>query len=123
MRVMALIKATAESEAGVMPSAELLEAMGKYNQELVEAGVMLAGEGIKPSAQGKRVVLDGDTNAITDGPFAETNQLIAGFWVWQVKDMDEAVAWVKRCPQPMPGMAEIEIRPLYEAGDFGQADG
>ena len=123
MRVMALIKATAESEAGVMPSAELLEAMGKYNQELVEAGVMLAGEGIKPSAQGKRVVLDGDTNAITDGPFAETDQLIAGFWVWQVKDMDEAVAWVKRCPQPMPGMAEIEIRPLYETEDFAQVEG
>ena len=123
MRVMALIKATAESEAGIMPSAELLEAMGRYNQELVEAGVMLAGEGLRPSEHGRRVVLDGGGNAVTDGPFAETNQLIAGFWVWQVADMDEAVAWVKRCPQPMPGMAEIEIRPLYETEDFSQAEG
>ena len=118
MRVMVLIKATAESEAGVMPSTELLEAMGRYNEELVEAGVMLGGEGIKPSEHGKRVVLDGDTNAVSDGPFAETDQLIAGFWIWQVADMDEAVAWVKRCPQPMPGMAEIEIRPLFETEDF-----
>ncbi len=118
MRVMVLIKATAESETGIMPSTELLEAMGKYNEELVEAGVMLGGEGIKPSEHGKRVVLDGDTNAVTDGPFPETNQLIAGFWIWQVADMDEAVEWVNRCPQPMPGMAEIEIRPLYETEDF-----
>ena len=118
MRVMVLIKATAESEAGVMPSTELLEAMGRYNEELVEAGVMLGGEGIRPSEHGKRVVLDGDTNAVSDGPFAETDQLVAGFWIWQVADMDEAVAWVKRCPQPMPGMAEIEIRPLYETEDF-----
>ncbi len=118
MRVMVLIKATAESEAGVMPSTELLEAMGRYNEELVEAGVMLGGEGIKPSEHGKRVVLDGDTNTVSHGPFAETDQLIAGFWIWQVADMDEAVAWVKRCPQPMPGMAEIEIRPLYETEDF-----
>ena len=118
MRVMVLIKATAESEAGIMPSTELLEAMGRYNEELVEAGVMLGGEGIKPSEHGKRVVLDGDTNPVTDGPFPETNQLIAGFWVWQVADMDEAVEWVKRCPQPMPGMAEVEIRPLYETEDF-----
>ncbi len=118
MRVMVLIKATAESEAEIMPSTELLEAMGKYNQELAEAGVMLGGEGIKPSARGKRVVLDGDTKAVTDGPFAETGHLIAGFWIWQVADMDEAVEWVKRCPQPMPGMAEIEIRPLYETENF-----
>ena len=118
MRVMVLIKATAESEAGIMPSTELLEAMGKYNQDLVEAGVMLGGEGIKPSEHGKRVVLDGVENTVTDGPFAETGQLVAGFWVWQVTDMDEAVAWVKRCPQPMPAMAEIEIRPLYETEDF-----
>lgn len=118
MRVMVLIKATAESEAGIMPSTELLEAMGRYNEELVEAGVMLGGEGIKPSEHGKRVLLDGDTKAVTDGPFVETNQLIAGFWIWQVADMDEAVAWVKRCPQPMPGMTEIEIRPLYETEDF-----
>ena len=118
MRVMVLIKATAESEAGMMPSTELLEAMGRYNEELAEAGGMLGGEGIRPSEHGKRVVLDGDTNAVSDGPFAETDQLIAGFWIWQVADMDEAVAWVKRCPQPMPGMAEIEIRPLYETEDF-----
>lgn len=118
MRVMVLIKATAESEAGIMPSTELLEAMGRYNEELTDAGVMLGGEGIKPSLDGKRVVLDGDTNAVTDGPFPETNQLIAGFWIWQVADMDEAVEWVKKCPQPMPGMAEIEIRPLYETEDF-----
>ena len=118
MRVMVLIKATAESEAGIMPSTELLEAMGRYNVELVETGVMLGGEGIKPSEHGKRVVLDGDTNAVTDGPFPETNQLIAGFWIWQVADMDEAIEWVKRCPQPMPGMAEIEIRPLFETEDF-----
>ncbi len=118
MRVMVLIKATAESEAEIMPSTELLEAMGRYNEELVEAGVMLGGEGIKPSEHGKRVVLDGDTNAVTDGPFPETNQLIAGFWIWQVANMDEAIEWVKRCPQPMPGMAEIEIRPLFETEDF-----
>ena len=118
MRVMVLIKATAESEAEIMPPTELLEAMGKYNQELVEAGVMLGGEGIKPSEHGKRVTLDGVENTVTDGPFPETNQLIAGFWIWQVKDMDEAIAWVKRCPQPMPGMNELEIRPLYEMEDF-----
>ena len=118
MRVMVLIKATAESEAGIMPSTELLEAMGRYNEELVEAGVMLGGEGIKPSEHGKRVLLDGDTNAVTDGPFPETDQLVAGFWIWQVADMDEAVEWVKRCPQPMPGMTGIEIRPLFEIEDF-----
>ena len=118
MRVMVLIKATAESEAGIMPSTELLEAMGKYNQDLVEAGVMLGGEGIKPSEHGKRVTLDGVENTVTDGPFPETNQLIAGFWIWQVADMDDAVAWVKRCPQPMPGMSELEIRPLFETEDF-----
>ena len=118
MRVMVLIKATAESEAGVMPSTELLEAMGSFNQELFDAGVILAGEGIKPSSHGVRVILDGDGQTVTDGPFAETEQLIAGFWIWQVADMDEAVAWVKKCPQPMPGMSEIEIRPLYETEDF-----
>ena len=118
MRVMVLIKATAESEAEIMPPTELLEAMGKYNQELVEAGVMLGGEGIKPSEHGKRVTLDGAENAITDGPFPETGHLVAGFWIWQVADMDEAIAWVKRCPQPMPGMNELEIRPLYEMEDF-----
>ena len=118
MRVMVLIKATAESEAEIMPSTELLEAMGRYNEELAEAGVMLGGEGLKPSEHGRRVVLDGDANAVTEGPFSETDQLIAGFWIWQVADMDEAIEWVKRCPQPMPGMAEIEIRPLFETEDF-----
>ena len=118
MRVMVLIKATAESEAGIMPSTEFLEAMGRYNEELTEAGVMLGGEGLTPSEHGKRVALDGDKNTVTDGPFPETNHLIAGFWIWQVADMDEAVEWVRRCPQPMPEMAEIEIRPLYETEDF-----
>ena len=121
MRVMVLVKATKDSEAGVMPSTELLEAMGKFNEELVNAGVMLAGEGLKPSSQGKRVAFDGASRTVIDGPFAETRELVAGFWLWQVKDMAEAVAWVKRCPNPMPGPSEIEIRPLYEMADFGEA--
>ena len=121
MRVMVLIKATEDSEAGVMPSTELLEAMGRYNEELAEAGVMLAGEGLKPSSQGKRVAFDGPGRAVVDGPFGATGELIAGFWLWEVKDMEEAVAWVKRCPNPMPGRGEIEIRPVYEASDFGDA--
>jgi hypothetical protein len=121
MRVMVLVKATKDSEAGVMPSTELLEAMGKFNEELVNAGVMLAGEGLKPSSQGKRVAFDGESRTVIDGPFAETRELVAGFWLWQVKDMAEAVAWVKRCPNPMPGPSEIEIRPLYEMADFGEA--
>lgn len=118
MRVMVLVKATQESEAGAMPSAELLEAMGKYNQALIEAGIMLAGEGLKPSSQGKRIAFDGERRTVSDGPFAATRELVAGFWLWQVKDMDDAVEWVKRCPNPMPGPSEIEIRPVYEAGDF-----
>lgn len=121
MRVMVLVKATKDSEAGNMPSTELLEAMGKYNEELVNAGIMLAGEGLKPSAQGKRVAFDGPNRAVIDGPFAETRELVAGFWLWQVKDMAEAVEWVKRCPNPMPGPSEIEIRPVVEAADFGDA--
>jgi hypothetical protein len=121
MRVMVLVKATKESEAGLMPSTELLEAMGKYNEELVKAGIMLAGEGLKPSSQGKRVAFDGPSRTIIDGPFAETSELVAGFWLWQVKDMDEAVEWAKRCPNPMPGPSEIEIRPIYETADFGEA--
>lgn len=121
MRVMVLVKATKDSEAGVMPSAELIEAMGRYNEELVEAGIMQAGEGLKPSSQGKRVAFDGPSRTIVDGPFAATSELVAGFWLWQVKDMDEAVAWVRRCPNPMPGPSEIEIRPVYEAADFGEA--
>jgi hypothetical protein len=121
MRVMVLVKATKDSEAGTMPSTELLEAMGKYNEELVNAGILLAGEGLKPSAQGKRIIFDGPNRTVTDGPFAETNELVAGFWLWQVKDMTEAVDWVKRCPNPMLGSSEIEIRPVFEAADFGDA--
>jgi hypothetical protein len=121
MRVMVLVKATAESEAGIMPSSELLEAMGKYNAELVKAGILLAGEGLHPSAKGTRVAFDGPARTVTDGPFAETRELVAGFWLWQVKDLAEAVEWVKRCPNPMPGPSEIEIRPVFEAADFGEA--
>jgi hypothetical protein len=116
---MVMVKATEESEAGIMPSTELLEAMGKYNEELVNAGIMKAGEGLHPSSKGKRVAFDGPQRTVTDGPFAETKELIAGFWLWEVKDMAEAVEWVKRCPNPMPGPSEIEIRPLFEAEDFG----
>jgi len=121
MRVMVLVKATKDSEAGIMPPTELLEAMGKYNEELVNAGIMLDGEGLKPSVEGKRVAFDGPSRTIIDGPFAETRELVAGFWMWQVKDLDEAVEWVKRCPNPMLGPSEIEIRPVFELADFGDA--
>ena len=121
MRVMVLVKATGDSEAGLMPSTEMLEAMGQFNEELVRAGVMRAGEGLKPSSQGKRVAFDGPGRTVIDGPFPATRELVAGFWLWEVRDMDEAVEWVKRCPNPMPGPSEIEIRPLYEAADFGDA--
>jgi hypothetical protein len=121
MRVMVLVKATAESEAGIMPSSELLEAMGNYNALLADAGILLAGEGLHPSAKGKRVAFDGSGRTVIDGPFAETKEVVAGFWLWEVKDMAEAVEWVKRCPNPMPGPSEIEIRPLFEAADFGEA--
>lgn len=121
MRVMVMVKATADSEAGAMPTTELLQAMTSFNDELVKAGVMLAGEGLRPSSQGKRVAFDGARRAVIDGPFAETRELVAGFWLWEVKDMAEAVEWVKRCPNPMPGPSEIEIRPVVEAGDFGEA--
>ena len=121
MRVMVMVKATKDSEAGLMPSTELLEAMGKYNEKLVNAGIMLAGEGLKPSAKGKRVAFDGPGRTVIDGPFAETRELVAGYWLWQVKDMAEAVEWVKRCPNPMPGPSEIEIRPVYDIADFGDA--
>jgi hypothetical protein len=121
MRVMVMVKATEESEAGVMPSTELLEAMGKYNEELVNAGIMLAGDGLQPSAKGKRVAFAGPSRTVIDGPFAETKELVAGYWLWEVKDMAEAVEWVKRCPNPMPGPSEIEIRPVYEMADFGEA--
>ena len=119
MRVMVIVKATADSEAGVMPSTELLTAMGQYNEELVKAGIMLAGEGLQPSANGKRVRFSGKDRTVVDGPFAETKELIAGFWLWQVRSMDEAVEWVRRCPNPMPGDSEIEIRPVFESEDFG----
>jgi hypothetical protein len=119
MRVMVMVKATKDSEAGVMPSQALLEAMGRYNEELVKAGILLAGEGLKPSTQGKRVRFAGERRTVTDGPFAETKELVAGFWLWQVKSMDEAVEWLKRCPNPMPGDSEVEIRPVFEMEDFG----
>ena len=120
MRVMVMVKATADSEAGVMPSSELAEAMGRYNEELVDAGIMLAGDGLKPSSRGKRIAFDGASRTVIDGPFAETRELVAGYWLWEVKDMAEAVEWVKRCPNPMPGPSEIEIRPVYEMSDFAE---
>ena len=119
MRVMVLVKATNDSEAGILPSTEMFAAMGKFNEELVNAGIMQAGDGLKPSSQGKRIAFDGTSRIVIDGPFRETNELVAGFWIWQVKDMEEAIAWVKRCPNPMPGPSEIEIRPLYESADLG----
>ncbi len=121
MRVMVLVKASPESEAGVMPSGELLTAMGRFNEELAQAGVLLAGEGLHPSARGKRVRIAGDERTVLDGPFADTPALVAGFWIWQVRDMDEAVAWARRCPDPMPGGGELELRPVFEAEDFGEA--
>ena len=120
MRVMVLVKATVDSEAGLMPRSDMMEAMGRYNELLVEAGIMKEGDGLKPSSQGKRVAFDGDSRTVIDGPFAETKELVAGYWIWEVKDMDEAVAWVKRCPNPMPGPSEIEIRPFYEMADFAE---
>ena len=121
MRVMVLVKSTKDSEAGIMPSTELLEAMGKYNEQLVNAGIMRAGEGLHPSSKGKRVAFNGAGRTVIDGPFAETRELVADFWLWEVKDLAEAVEWVKRCPNPMPGPSEIEIRPIYEMADFGEA--
>lgn len=121
MRVMVMVKATEDSEAGIMPTTELLEAMGKYNEELVNAGIMLAGEGLHPSVKGKRIAFNGADRSVIDGPFTETRELVAGFWLWEVKDMAEAVEWVKRCPNPMLGPSEIEIRQVFEAADFGEA--
>lgn len=121
MRVMVLVKATEESEQGMSPTPEtaaMFEAMGRYNEELVNAGIMLDADGLQPSSKGKRVAFDGPGRTVIDGPFAETRELVAGFWIWQVKDMGEAVAWVKRCPNPMPGPSEIEIRPFYEMDDL-----
>ena len=119
MRFMVLVKATKESEAGVMPSAELLSEMGKYNEELIRAGVMLAGEGLQPSSKGARVRFKGKERTVIDGPFTETKELVAGFWLIQVRSKEEAIEWVKRCPNPMPGESEIEIRQVFEAEDFG----
>ena len=121
MRVMVLVKATEDSEKGFVTTpetTEMLEAMGRFNDELQRAGILRAGDGLKPSSQGKRIAFDGPARRVIDGPFAETKELVAGFWLWEIKDMEEAVAWVKRCPNPMPGPSEIEIRPLYEAADL-----
>ena len=119
MKVMVIVKATPDSEAGVMPSEQLMTEMGNYNEELVKAGIMLAGEGLHPSSKGKRILFSGTGRSGTDGPFAETKELIAGFWLWQVKSMDEAVEWVKRCPNPMNEDSIVEIRPVFEMEDFG----
>ena len=119
MRVMVIIKATRDSEAGVMPSEALLTAMGKFNEELVQAGVMLAGEGLHPSAKGARVRFDGRKRDVIDGPFADTKELVAGFWLWQVRSMDEAIEWLRRCPNPHDEACEVEVRPVFEADDFG----
>jgi len=119
MRVMVVVKATKESEAGAPPDARMLEAMGKFNEELVKAGIMLSGDGLHPSSKGKRVHFSGTGRTVTDGPFAETKELIAGYWVWKVKSLDEAVEWVKRCPNPHQSDSDIEIRPMYEMEDFG----
>jgi hypothetical protein len=126
MRVMVLVKATEDSETGFLPSAwttKMLEAMGRFNDELRDAGILRAADGLKPSSHGKRVAFDGPGRTVIDGPFHASRELVAGFWLWEVKDMDEAVAWVKRCPNPMPGPSEIEIRPLYEMADLqGDSD-
>jgi hypothetical protein len=120
MRFMVMVKATKNSEAGALPSRDLLAEMGRFNEELIKAGIMLAGEGLRPSSEGARVRFGGGKRTVIDGPFTETNELVAGFWLWQCKSKQEALEWVKRCPDPMPGEeSEIEIRPLYEAADFG----
>ena len=121
MRFMVMVKATKDSEAGKMPSSELLEAMGKYNEELAKAGILLAGEGLQPSSKGARVRFSGSKRTVVDGPFTETKELVAGFWLWKVKSKEEAIEWVKRCPNPMPTDSEIEIRQIFEAEDFGDA--
>jgi hypothetical protein len=121
MRFMVLVKATPESEAGQLPSTQLLEAMTRYNEELAKAGILLGGEGLQPSSKGARVRFNGSERTVVDGPFAETKELIAGFWLWEVRSMDEAIEWVKRCPNPMEGESEIEIRQVFEADDFGEA--
>jgi len=120
MRFMVIVKADKNSEAGALPDKKLLAEMGKYNEELAKAGVLLAGEGLHPSSKGARVRFSGPKRAVVDGPFAETKELVAGFWIWKVKSKEEAIQWVKRCPNPMPGDSEIEIRQLFEAEDFGE---
>jgi hypothetical protein len=120
MRVMVLVKATADSEAGLMPDPKMFEDMGNYNRLLIEAGIMKFGDGLKPSSVGKRIAFDGPSRTVIDGPFAETKELVAGFWIWEVKDMDEAIAWAKRCPNPMPGPSELELRPFFEMEDFAE---
>jgi len=121
MRFMVIVKSTPESEAGEMPSTELLAAMGKYNEELVNAGIMLAGEGLHPSSKGARIVFNGQQRSVKDGPFAESKELVAGFWLWEVKSLEEAIEWAKRCPNPMEGESVLEIRQVFEASDFGEA--
>ncbi|MBO9587646.1 YciI family protein [Devosia sp.] len=120
MRVVVFVKATVDSEAEIMPGTQLLEEMGRYNEQLVDAGIMLGGDGLKPSKYGKRVAFSGTGRSVIDGPFAETKELVAGYWIWEVRDMDEAVEWVKRCPNPMLGDSEIEIRPVFEMADFAE---
>jgi hypothetical protein len=122
MKVMVLVKASKASEAGEMPSEQLLAEMGQYNEELVKAGILLAAEGLHPSSKGMRVRFSGEGRTVTDGPFAETKELVAGYWLWRVKSMAEAIEWVKRCPNPMPGESEIEIRPVFDAEDFAPSD-
>lgn len=124
MRVMVFVKATADSEAGLPPTEDMTEmfaAMGAYNQQLVDAGIMVDGDGLKPSSFGKRIAFDGESRTVIEGPFAQPNELVAGYWIWNVTDLDEAVAWAKRCPNPMPGPSELEVRPFYEMEDFGEA--
>jgi hypothetical protein len=121
MRVMVFVKATEESEKGVMAPPAMFEAMGRFNEQLVAAGILLAADGLTPSSNGKRIAFDGASRTVIDGPFAEARELVAGFWLWEVKDMDEAIAWVKRCPNPMSGPSEIEIRPLFDMADFAES--
>ncbi|WP_193099861.1 YciI family protein [Burkholderia sp. Z1] len=121
MRVMVIVKATADSESGQMPDTRIMAEMGRFNEELVKAGILLAADGLHPSSRGKRVHFSGKNRTVIDGPFAETKELVAGYWLWQVKSMEEAIEWVKRCPNPMPVDSDIEIRPLFEAEDFGAA--
>ncbi len=121
MRVMVFVKATENSERGDLPEPEMFEAMGKFNQALVDAGIMIEGDGLKPSSTGKRIAFDGPSRSVIDGPFAATSELVAGFWIWEVKNMEEAIVWAKRCPNPMPGPSELEIRPFYTPADFANS--